>query len=565
MTVWRARQGAQSTLRSQGGRIFVAMVSPVLIVVSLVIGCGRANEAPLPDVPLLSKPSTLANEPVPRTLEEALTTLQRAGSGEFLARMRSEDETVPISYHDGLGRWIRNHWGLWDRGPLYHDLERYGLHEPDDMSAVILTSFWRRQHGRPLDVARQAQLNREATEGLQSHLVAAAERAKQDTAKIRSMMLGVTMSPADVPTVRLARRSTDGRRTRYAVKYRDGVLLNIREYDVQDPVRKSDAPDRLQPYFLNLTTGVLRPMRVPELELIRSAVVIGRTAWFVGDKAGAPVLVRLGPADREMVSLPRSDATPQLGFDGDQLLAVYPKAIYRLAAGQWGVIHEGTALPWSGPPPTRVGSCIYFRDEGRGESDKRLWWLDLSAPAKGLTSQDQDVGVVGPLGPRWENSPSHAFAPDGSMWLTVGNGRNGWSLLKRERSGDYRAAVVHGRLAYSGHLLDDEGRKQPIRISAVAVDAAGHLIAAGSSGLYRLVSNRLEALVAFRNTEQEIRDPDGVGQWDWEPSDVLELESGRFLIAGLWGGIYLLDLTEGHGIDLRCVDEDAHIGKAITF
>jgi hypothetical protein len=115
MTVWRARQGVPSTLSSQGGRILVAKVSPVLIVVSLVIGCGRANEAPLPDVPLLSKPSTLADEPVPKTLEEALTTLQRAGSGEFLARMRSEDESFAISSHGDPGRWIRNRWGLWDR------------------------------------------------------------------------------------------------------------------------------------------------------------------------------------------------------------------------------------------------------------------------------------------------------------------------------------------------------------------------------------------------------------------------------------------------------------------
>jgi hypothetical protein len=181
MTAWRARQGAQSTLSLQGGGMFVAKVSPVFIVIARVIGCGRANEAPLPDVPLLSKPSTLANEPVPRTLEEALTTLQRAGSGAFLARFRSEDETFAVSSRDDPGRWIRNLWGLWDRGPLYQDLERYGLHEPDDTAAVILTSFWRRQHGRPMDVARRAQLNREASEGLRSHLVAARNRAKETT------------------------------------------------------------------------------------------------------------------------------------------------------------------------------------------------------------------------------------------------------------------------------------------------------------------------------------------------------------------------------------------------
>lgn len=537
------------------GRMALHTLFAAFVLVWLVVGCG-GNDTQLPEVPSLSKPSTLASEPVPKTLEEALATLQRAGSGEFLAQMRNVDETTPILFHEGLGRWMRNHWGLWDHGPLYRDLERYGLHHPDDMSGVILTSFWRRQHGRPLDIPDQVRRYEEFWQESRRRQAEEAERAKRASAKIRSMMLGLTTPPVNVPTLKLATRKTDGLRTRYAAKFRNGVILTVREYEAQE---------RLQPYFLDPKAGVMSAIRLPELDVIRSAVVIGRTAWFVGDKRGGPVLVSVDRSARAVVPLPRADQTPQLGIDGEHLLAVYSRTIYRRAAARWALVYEGATLPWSGPPPTRVGSGIYFRDEGRGENDKRLWWLDLSAPTKGLISHDKDVGVVGSDGPRWEDSPSHVFAPDGTMWLTVGNHMNGWSLLKRLPSGEYRAAIVHGRLAYGGHLMEDEARRQPLRVSAVAFGEAGELIAAGNSGLYRLVSKELVPLALFQNTHQEIRDSYGVGMWDWDPSELLQLDDQRYLIAGLWGGVYVVDLGADNRSRLSSVDETGRLGKPITF
>ncbi len=67
----------------------------------------------------------------------------------------SQDESVASRYHDTLGRWIRNNWGLWEKGPLYNDLHKRGLQHPDDMSGVILTSFWRRLHEQPVNVGEQ--------------------------------------------------------------------------------------------------------------------------------------------------------------------------------------------------------------------------------------------------------------------------------------------------------------------------------------------------------------------------------------------------------------------------
>ena len=92
----------------------------------------------------------------PKTLEEAETCLGTVWSEparqEFLARPY---ETL-IDYHHGLGRWMRNYWGLWSGGPLAKDMERLGLRHPDDMSMEIIRSYWLKAHGCSDAPAQQA-------------------------------------------------------------------------------------------------------------------------------------------------------------------------------------------------------------------------------------------------------------------------------------------------------------------------------------------------------------------------------------------------------------------------
>lgn len=52
-------------------------------------------------------------------------------------------ELKAIHLHHGLGMWIRNNWGLWTKeGPLYGYLKEIGLNHPDDMSNMILESYF---------------------------------------------------------------------------------------------------------------------------------------------------------------------------------------------------------------------------------------------------------------------------------------------------------------------------------------------------------------------------------------------------------------------------------------
>jgi len=58
-------------------------------------------------------------------------------------------------YHFGLGMGMRNEWGLWGGSRLAKWFNAQGITHPDDMSGIILHSFWRHLNGKPITLEQQ--------------------------------------------------------------------------------------------------------------------------------------------------------------------------------------------------------------------------------------------------------------------------------------------------------------------------------------------------------------------------------------------------------------------------
>lgn len=93
---------------------------------------------------------------IPATLDEAFSRLKEiAGNPKELLLFAANGSAL---YHHGVGRWIRNNWGLRKQeGPLYRYLYDLGLRHADDMSGLILKSFERHLRGEPLEIEQQVQ------------------------------------------------------------------------------------------------------------------------------------------------------------------------------------------------------------------------------------------------------------------------------------------------------------------------------------------------------------------------------------------------------------------------
>lgn len=84
----------------------------------------------------------MADEILPKTVEEAVDHILAKMKDEDKSLVRRTPQTDLIRFHHGWGTGIRNSFGLWGRNPEL--LEACGGGHPDDASMVIIEAVWER-------------------------------------------------------------------------------------------------------------------------------------------------------------------------------------------------------------------------------------------------------------------------------------------------------------------------------------------------------------------------------------------------------------------------------------
>lgn len=94
---------------------------------------------------------------IPKDLDDCFKELNKMLSPELIKEMKAGTEDDMSKHHFGLGLWMRNNWGLWSGSHLAKYFNNLGIRHPDDMSGIILTSFWRFLNKKPLKIDDQTQ------------------------------------------------------------------------------------------------------------------------------------------------------------------------------------------------------------------------------------------------------------------------------------------------------------------------------------------------------------------------------------------------------------------------
>jgi hypothetical protein len=499
---------------------------------------------------------------VPKDLEECLSELDKLLSAEDRNTIRSKAEDGLWEYHVGFGTGLRNDWGLWRHSRLAQYFEKIGVDHPESMTSIIIRSYWRRLNHQDIKLEEQLAEHRAAVEEARKEDAAERERVEQVLQEIPKLMLGYKYDRSAVPVVTMPRRNINELRVRFLAPYPGGVFLTAREL-----LQSSGAIDTYQylPHFFDDRDRKIHPIKIPDITYLVYSVVAGGGGWFAGMRNDcSPVLYRANPSEKSEVALPRTDEVPQLGLDGEVVLLIYSNAIFRFSNSSWQSVYSGEVkLPLSGPPPRQFGGKIYFRDEGHGENEKRLLYFDLQTQR--LVGVGSDTGLVGPSGPRWENSFGYWVARDGTLWVSFGEGFEKKSLVCRKADGSYGIAIINDDVEFHGGLLGDDDQEGP-QLTAISSGgwktmgntpqanadksgpsiygvtelADGTLLGAGDRALYKIKNDRIVRLLAFKNTHQLIPSKHGSYHWDWDPTDILVRGDDNYLISGTFGGVCLL-------------------------
>jgi len=91
----------------------------------------------------------------PSNLEEAFLVLKKELDPADQIEIMNMPKEKLCRFHHGLGRWIRNNWELWKGGPMTKYFNELGIHHADDMSGIIIESFWHHLKNEPLDLDNQ--------------------------------------------------------------------------------------------------------------------------------------------------------------------------------------------------------------------------------------------------------------------------------------------------------------------------------------------------------------------------------------------------------------------------
>lgn len=120
----------------------------------------------------------------PKNLDEAVLQLSKILHDTTKQKIfvMTEEQFLGES-HRGLGMWIRNSWALWKGGKLSKYFNSIGIFHPDDMSGIILRSYYRQLHREDWELEKQVKYYQEGWKASDEHF----NRLKTDTAYQRQI------------------------------------------------------------------------------------------------------------------------------------------------------------------------------------------------------------------------------------------------------------------------------------------------------------------------------------------------------------------------------------------
>lgn len=92
---------------------------------------------------------------IPSNLDECFDLLKKELSPQDQIEILNMSKDELCRLHNNLGRFLRNNWKLWHVGPLKDYFNNIGIYHADDMSGIIIESFWRHLRKEPLDLDKQ--------------------------------------------------------------------------------------------------------------------------------------------------------------------------------------------------------------------------------------------------------------------------------------------------------------------------------------------------------------------------------------------------------------------------
>ena len=94
----------------------------------------------------------------PCTVDSTILAFFHSWDDSLTFKIKNIPDSTLADINHGLGRWLRNNYGLWSRTCLVDHFWTLEIFHPDDISAILLTSYHRFLNGKELKIEEQANM-----------------------------------------------------------------------------------------------------------------------------------------------------------------------------------------------------------------------------------------------------------------------------------------------------------------------------------------------------------------------------------------------------------------------
>jgi len=105
--------------------------------------------------------------------------------------------------------------------------------------------------------------------------------------------------------------------------------------------------------------------------------------------------------------------------------------------------------------------------------------------------------------------------------------------------------------SFNNSIMTTNGAKVELPVST-ALNIGDTLILSSNKGLYLKYSDNIKPLIYFDNYHQSIKEKIGIIDFNFDPRSIKKISDNIFIIGGMWGGLYQVDILNNK---LTCLDD----------
>jgi hypothetical protein len=457
--------------------------------------------------------------------------------------------------HFTLGLFIRNNWIHGNRNPeLINYFQTKDLYHPDDISSVIIKSYWHYLNNKEFNLNTEIEFYQEYWEkAIELEKKDIENRTNAET-KFNSAFKDIIYNNIEVPKFVIPNRKTDnGVFSNEFIRFQNGYIINSL---TTSPEGGGEIGISYKYYYIDLETNNLKELLFNDFDTVESLTTIDSILFVTGKSNNKIRIIKYVDGNKTNINTTiknseinefSNESWTKLGVFENKLFAFQKNGLYYFNDTNWQIKKKFDLTDLDLIIPTEnfklCNNQVYFLQEVLQSRDCELYILDLNT---NLLEEFWDKNEI--INDYKKEINNYTFYND---TLYVSAQQMDENILLSYYNNDLTLYILDNRLKLykSGSYLIKPG---------TIIENSERKIIIARNGMYELTNSIINPLAYFENTEQKFIHDGYNFQFNFEPRSCVFISKNKYLIGGMFDGLYLVDLDSKA---ITCLDDKDQIEK----